>query len=64
MMGDTLNGGPVPTLAGERVTLRAVQAEDEQARLSLGWHTAIERNYGRPARLRATRYLAPSGASS
>ena len=36
----------VPTLTGQRVTQRAVQPEDEQARLSLGWDAGIERNYG------------------
>jgi ribosomal-protein-alanine N-acetyltransferase len=49
MMGDTMTAMTVPTLTGQRVTLRAVQPEDEQARLSLGWHVAIERNYGHQA---------------
>ena len=52
MMGDTMNAITVPTLTGQRVTLRAVQPEDEQARLSLGWHAGIERNYGHAAQTR------------
>jgi RimJ/RimL family protein N-acetyltransferase len=49
----------VPTLTGQRVTLRALQPEDEQARLSLGWHAAIERNYGRHVQ---TREMTPAEA--
>jgi RimJ/RimL family protein N-acetyltransferase len=42
----------VPTLTGQHVTLRGVQPEDERARLSLGWHAGIQRNYGHPAQTR------------
>ena len=44
MMDDTMNAMTMPTLTGQRVTLRGVQPKDEQARLSLGWHAAVERN--------------------
>ena len=37
---------PVPVLSGPRVTLRSVEARDRDSRLRLGWHEAIERNYG------------------
>src|SRR5665811_1145831 len=43
-MDDTMNAMTMPTLTGQRVTLRGVQPKDEQARLSLGWHAAVERN--------------------
>jgi len=59
MLGDTMNTMTVPTLTGQRVTLRAVQPKDEQARLSLGWHAAIERNYGHQAQ---TRQMTPAEA--
>jgi RimJ/RimL family protein N-acetyltransferase len=58
-MDDTMNAMTVPTLTGQRVTLRAVQPEDEQARLSLGWHAAIQRNYGQLAQ---TREMTPAEA--
>ena len=58
-MDDTMNAITVPTLTGQRVTLRAVQPEDEQARLSLGWHAAIQRNY---AQLAQTREMTPAEA--
>jgi len=51
-MDDTMNAMAVPKLTGQRVTLRAVQHEDEQVRLSLGWHATIERNYGHQAQTR------------
>lgn len=47
-----MNAMTVPTLTGQRVTLRAIQPEDEHARLSLGWHAAIQRNYGQLAQTR------------
>jgi [ribosomal protein S5]-alanine N-acetyltransferase len=59
MMDDTMNAMTVPTLTGQRVTLRATQPEDEHARLSLGWHAAIQRNYGRQAQ---TREMTPAEA--
>lgn len=58
-MDDTMNAMTVPTLTGQRVTLRAIQPEDEQARLSLGWHAAIERSYGRHVQ---TRQMTPAEA--
>src|ERR1019366_7665862 len=58
-MDDTMNAMTVPTLTGQRVTLRAVQPEDEHARLSLGRHAAIERNYGRHVQ---TREMTPAEA--
>jgi [ribosomal protein S5]-alanine N-acetyltransferase len=58
-MDDTMNAMTVPTLTGQRVTLRAVQPEDEQARMSLGWHAAIQRNYGQLAQ---TREMTPAEA--
>ena len=42
----------VPTLTGQHVRLRAVRPEDEKARLSLGWHAGIQRNYGHQAQTR------------
>ncbi len=36
----------VPTLVGERVTLRAFRDEDRVARQRHGWHREIERGYG------------------
>ena len=54
-----MNAMTVPTLTGQRVTLRAIQPEDEQARLSLGWHAAIERSYGRHVQ---TRQMTPAEA--
>jgi len=59
MMDDTMNAMTVPTLTGQRVTLRAAQPEDEHARLSLGWHAAIQRNYGHQAQ---TREMTPAEA--
>jgi RimJ/RimL family protein N-acetyltransferase len=58
-MDDIMNAMTVPTLTGQRVTLRAVQPEDEHARLSLGWHAAIQRNYGQLAH---TRQMTPAEA--
>jgi RimJ/RimL family protein N-acetyltransferase len=63
-MDDTMkamNATTAPTLTGPRVTLRAVQPEDEQARLSLGWHAAIQRNYGNQAQ---TRQMTPAEAGA
>jgi hypothetical protein len=58
-MDDTMNAMTMPTLTGQRVTLRAAQPKDEQARQSLGWHAAIQRNYGRQAQ---TREMTPAEA--
>ena len=54
-----MNATKVPTLTGQHVTLRGVQPEDEQARLSLGWHAGIQRNYGHQAQ---TREMTPAEA--
>jgi RimJ/RimL family protein N-acetyltransferase len=59
MMDDTMNAMTMPTLTGQRVTLRGVQPKDEQARLSLGWHAAVERNYGHQVQ---TRQMTPAEA--
>ena len=59
MLGDTMNTMTMPTLTGPRVTLRALQPEDEQARLSLGWQATIEYNYGRHVQ---TREMTPAEA--
>ena len=45
-MGDTISAMTAPTLTGQHVTLRAAPPHGEQARLSLGWHAAIQRSYG------------------
>jgi [ribosomal protein S5]-alanine N-acetyltransferase len=58
-MDDTMNAMTMPTLTGQRVTLRAAQPKDQQARQSLGWHAAIRRNYGRQAQ---TREMTPAEA--
>jgi RimJ/RimL family protein N-acetyltransferase len=60
MLGDTMTMTmTMPTLTGPRVTLRALQPEDEQARLSLGWQATIEYNYGRHVQ---TREMTPAEA--
>jgi RimJ/RimL family protein N-acetyltransferase len=53
------NAMTVPTFTGQRVTLRAVQPEDEPARLNLGWHAGIQRSYGRQVQ---TREMTPAEA--
>ena len=59
MMDDTMNAMTMPTLTGQRVTLRGVQPKDEQARLSLGWHAAVERNDAHQVQ---TRQMTPAEA--
>jgi RimJ/RimL family protein N-acetyltransferase len=46
-------GMNAPTITGQRVTLRTVRPEDEATRMRLGWHAAIERNYGHVSETRA-----------
>lgn len=40
---------PVPSLVGQRVTLRPLRPQDEMDRRRLGWSAEIERNFGRQA---------------
>lgn len=41
-----------PTLVGANVILRPVKQEDEQARKQLGWHTEIQRGFGKTSETR------------